>query len=154
MHQIRILHEEEQSQHSPANPFTLERLRAQELEERSLLIDGQEPLVHACSLKFTLHLSFQLESLNFLPSLQCLDGVSFNESHVKQLWQALGQNLKLPPRGTLECQEVGLSFCGPQSIDFYPSFDLSWMVVCLVSLPPWYLTLTVATLDLAQSIHS
>ena len=131
MHQIRILHEEQQSQHSPANPFTLKRLRAQELEERSLLIDGQEPLVYACSLKFTLHLSFQLESLNVLPSLQCLDGVSFDESHVKQLWQALGQNLKLPPRGTL-----GMSRGQAQSIDFYPSFDLSWMVVCLVSLPP------------------
>ena len=77
---MQILHEE-QSQHNPVNSL---HWRGWELEERSLLIDGKEPLVHKFSLKSTLHLSFQLESLNSLPSLQCLDGVSFDESHVKR----------------------------------------------------------------------
>ena len=43
--------------------------------ERSLLIGGEEPPMHARSLKSILHLSFQLEGLSILPGLQRIDGV-------------------------------------------------------------------------------
>ena len=86
----------------PKASFTIERLRARNLRaQRKELHIGREPLPHACSLKSTLHMSFQLESLNFLLSFQHLF-----EYHVEQLQQVLGQNPK-------ECHEFNLSFVGP-----------------------------------------
>ena len=114
-------------------PFTVERLRAQR----------KEPLAQACSLKSTLHLSFQLESLNFLLGLQCSDGIGLDESHVEHLWQALGRNPGLPPWGSLRMSRARALILWAQSqMGFQAFFGLSQMLLCLVTLPTWYLTLS------------
>lgn len=54
--------------------------------------------MHAYSIKPNLHVSFQVESLNFLLGLQHLIG-GVTDSMWEQLRQALSENPKLPPGG-------------------------------------------------------
>lgn len=54
--------------------------------------------MHAYSHKPTLHVNFQVESLNFLLGLQRLIG-GLTDSMWEQLRQALSENPKLPPGG-------------------------------------------------------
>ena len=76
-------------------------------------------------------LVFQRESLNFLPGLQHLDGTLMD------------------PCGTPTT--IYLSFL---TMDFQPFFGLLCMLLCLVSVPPWFFTLSRATLHLLKTLRA
>ena len=67
----------------------------------------------------------------------CLDG-----SHVEGLRQSLGM------------LKIELSFCGPVGNGLLSILWLSWMLLCLVSSPPWYLTLSLATSQLLKLLRA
>lgn len=73
--------------------------RVERLKKISFPLAG-ESLTHACSLKSTLHLRFQLESLNFFPGL-VMQRWRLDETHVECPWLGLGQNPKPPHRRLL-----------------------------------------------------
>ena len=109
--------------------------------ERSLLIGGEEPPMHACSLKSILHSSFQLESLSILPGLQRIDGVLLDRiwnvydklpvekllvkflSYNRSLWRTLGK-----------FELLSALFVGPKAVGFLQA--CFWVAIIIILLNP------------------
>ena len=117
---------------------TIERLKARRLRAQRKERLHWQGASYAClftQVYFTHELStWEPELFTELTTLR----VSLFGYHVEQLRQALGKNPK-------ECHEFNLSFVGPKVIGFQAFFGLSWVPICLVSLLPWYLTLSTFT---------
>ena len=127
-------------------------LRAQRL--RTFLSVDTKKLLHMfCSLKSTLHLSFQLESFNLLLDLQCLD-----DTFMHPIWNNYNKLLvfldKLLVKVLSYLHEFELSFfLDPCRWSFKHSLACHECSFA-VSLPPWYLTLSTATLHMLKLLRA
>jgi hypothetical protein len=97
--------------------------------------------MHACSLKFTLHMSVELESLNDLP------GYSFKWNIDRSMWNNYDKPSIKTPRDLDESSRY-------HSVGFQAFIGLSRMLLCSISLPSWYHTFSMATLHFADIIES
>ena len=109
-----------------ASRTTTKSLCTGSLKDMSLLIDGKDSLTHACSLRSTSHMKFRLESLKVLPDMEVLDGINLDGYHVE--W--LHQNLK-----HRNVKNSSSHFVGPEPMGLQVFFSLSWILLCLVSIP-------------------
>lgn len=110
---------------------------------RGILICGREPRTRACSLKSTLHLSFQVEKGWNFYQVTTLDGVNLDGPHVKhwckilsQFWEALAPVSKLPHGGHLGMSRVrALILWVPSQWESKQSLGFHQMLLSVESFP-------------------
>jgi hypothetical protein len=101
----------------------------------------------------TLHLSFQLDRLNFLLGVQHLDGnlvdpMCNNSNKLSVFFYRVSLRILCSWRSLRNVNSSGSCFMGPKPMGFQAFFGLS-RILSLVSSPPWN-----RTLSLTQTIES
>ena len=131
----------------PLRTTEFESLKIKSSKKGAFSLVGRSPLrmlLHSCAL-YTWDFNLRASTLTGLTTLRW----RLNKYHVKRLWQALSRTPKLR-----HVKSSSSQFVGPKPMGFQALFCLSWMVPCLVSIPPWHLTLSTATSHLLKLLRT